>query len=375
MSDKHLNIVSFDVPFPPNYGGVIDVYYKLKHLAGLGVKIHLHCFVKEKNEAKELENFCESVNYYPRKVGLSSLLSRTPYVVRSRNSKQLLKNLCSNDYPVMFEGLHTCGLLEHPSLSKRHKMVRMANIEHEYYRKLSEAESNLLRKTYLRLESIKLKGFEKVLHSAQHILAISYNDEKYLKKHFGKDKVTFLPAFHENEEVSSLSGKGKYILYHGNLAVPENFLAASFIIRQFKGSSLPLKIAGLNPPGKLRKLVGKAQNIELIVNPDAQTMQQLIREAHVNLLITFQQTGVKLKLINVLFKGRFCVSNNEMTSGTGLKSLCYEPDDLKDLKKLAVHLFEKQLSGEEIAERKKIMDEKFNNIKNAGKLLGLIHEV
>ena len=34
-----LHIVSFDVPFPPNYGGVIDVYYKCKHLHQLGIEI------------------------------------------------------------------------------------------------------------------------------------------------------------------------------------------------------------------------------------------------------------------------------------------------------------------------------------------------
>lgn len=40
--DKHLNIVAFDNPYPPTYGGVIDVYYKLKSLAETGLKIHLH---------------------------------------------------------------------------------------------------------------------------------------------------------------------------------------------------------------------------------------------------------------------------------------------------------------------------------------------
>ncbi len=33
MPDKYLHIISFDIPYPPNYGGVIDVFYKLKALA------------------------------------------------------------------------------------------------------------------------------------------------------------------------------------------------------------------------------------------------------------------------------------------------------------------------------------------------------
>ena len=35
-SKKEVEIISFDVPYPPNYGGVIDVYYKLKALKKAG---------------------------------------------------------------------------------------------------------------------------------------------------------------------------------------------------------------------------------------------------------------------------------------------------------------------------------------------------
>ena len=67
MSKKELNIVCFDNPFPPNYGGVIDVYYKLKALHKIGVKIHLHCFVKKiVNSEPDLKNYCESITYYKR---------------------------------------------------------------------------------------------------------------------------------------------------------------------------------------------------------------------------------------------------------------------------------------------------------------------
>ena len=29
--DKHLHVISFDIPWPVNYGGVIDVFYKRSH--------------------------------------------------------------------------------------------------------------------------------------------------------------------------------------------------------------------------------------------------------------------------------------------------------------------------------------------------------
>ena len=45
--DKYINIVSFNIPWPANYGGVIDVYYKMQALHKCGVKIILHCMVTE----------------------------------------------------------------------------------------------------------------------------------------------------------------------------------------------------------------------------------------------------------------------------------------------------------------------------------------
>ena len=56
-----LNVVSFDVPFPPNYGGVIDVYYKLVALRDSGVKIYLHAFVYGRQPSPQLEQICEKV--------------------------------------------------------------------------------------------------------------------------------------------------------------------------------------------------------------------------------------------------------------------------------------------------------------------------
>ena len=41
-----LHVVSFQVPFPPDYGGLIDVYYKLKALKEAGDEIEK---AKDKN--------------------------------------------------------------------------------------------------------------------------------------------------------------------------------------------------------------------------------------------------------------------------------------------------------------------------------------
>ena len=128
----HLHIVTFNVPWPADYGGVIDVYYRIVALSKAGVKIHLHCYTYGRAEAKELDQWCEEVCYYPRQVGLRHQLERRPYIVASRCSEALLKHLRQDDYPILLEGLHCCLLLEQLAGEGRHIIVRAHNVEHDY---------------------------------------------------------------------------------------------------------------------------------------------------------------------------------------------------------------------------------------------------
>ena len=112
MTDRHLHIVSFDIPSPPNYGGVIDVYYKIKALHELGVKVHLHCFEYGRKLDKDLTKICCSVKSYPRKVSKHLLFNQLPYIVVTRQSEVLIANLVKDKYPILFEGMHSCFYLK-----------------------------------------------------------------------------------------------------------------------------------------------------------------------------------------------------------------------------------------------------------------------
>ena len=40
----YLHIISFDIPYPANYGGVIVIFNQIKALHEQGVKVILHCY-------------------------------------------------------------------------------------------------------------------------------------------------------------------------------------------------------------------------------------------------------------------------------------------------------------------------------------------
>ncbi len=321
MTGKQLHIVSFDVPYPPDYGGVIDIFHKIRSLKNAGVKVILHAFTYERPPSEELENYCEKVYYYPRKTGWKSQFSLKPYIIHSRRSGELLANLAADSWPVLFEGLHSTYYLDHPLLDEKLRIVRMHNIEHHYYRQLAKSADSVRSRLFFLAESKRLKRAEGILHHADEIAAISLSDRDYFQEKYGN---TFLlNPFHSNDKVDIEPGHGKYVLYHGNLSVSENVEAALYLIgKVFSKMDFPVIIAGKNPVPAITGAVRDFPNIRLVPSPSREEMNDLIRHAHASVLVTFQDSGIKLKLIESLFAGRFCVVNSPMVSNTGLEELC-----------------------------------------------------
>ncbi|MFN0189663.1 MAG: hypothetical protein ACKVQV_13255 [Bacteroidia bacterium] len=364
MINKQLHIISFDVPLPADYGGVIDVFHKIRHLHRLGIEITLHCFAYGRIENKELTNFCKEVYYYTRSTSTLKMLSREPFIVITRNHPDLLQRLLADDHPILFEGLHTTHLLSHPLLQHRIKMVRAHNIEHEYYRHLFLAEKNFFRKLYFLSESIKLKHYEKRLKNAQHIGAISSSDQNYFQKKWGN--VFLLPPFHHHDEIKSKSGQGQYSLYHGNLSVAENEKAAIWLVEKISPLlNHPLIIAGSRCSTILRNKISQSSKITLVENPSDEKMESLISEAHLHLLPSFQESGVKLKLLHAIYSGRFVLVNSMMVSGTSLENACILAHDIPDFAQKANSLFSLPFTNDEIEKRKKILSENYDNVSNA----------
>ncbi|MGN0033816.1 MAG: glycosyltransferase [Candidatus Limimorpha sp.] len=371
ISDNHIHVVCFDVPFPANYGGVIDVFFKIKALSERGMKIHLHVFEYGRPHAAVLENLCFSVNYYKRGTSLKYALSHLPYIVCSRISKELTSNLKKDSYPILLEGLHCCGILLDDDFRDRRVFVRTHNVEHDYYRLLAKSERNILRKLFFILEARKLKCFEPVLNKASGVFAISKNDFEYFDSKF--HDVSLIPAFTRFDKVDVLEGQGDYALYHGKLDVAENYNAAEFLVREvFSGTDLRLIIAGMNPPPYLVSLIGKEQNIELIDSPDDETMQNLIHNAHINILVTTQSTGLKLKLLNALYNGRYCVVNSKMVAGLDTDSLCVVADEPSEIRSVVSRLMEQPFSNEQVEMRKRGMERFHNSSDNIDKIVGLL---
>lgn len=364
MPDRHIHLIAFDIPVPANYGGAIDIFYKLKAFKDAGIRTTLHCFEYDRKPASELFSFCDNVYYYKRDISKTKLFHRLPYIVATRNAPDLIKLLLRDNDPILFEGLHTTYFLNDKRIRERRKIVRTHNIEHNYYKGLGNVERDLFKRYYFFNEAAKLAKYEKILDYADGIAAISKSDETYFAAKF--KNVINVSAFHPSEKVDIKKGKGNMALYHGSLEIGENNEAAIFLVKNiFSQCKHKLIIAGNKPSKELKNLVKSQPNVEIISNISSEEIYELISNAHINILPTFQNTGIKLKLIAALYRGRHCLVNSPMVENTGLEPLCHVADDAESMVRMIEKLFQTPFTESEIQQRKEFLDQsKFSNQKN-----------
>jgi hypothetical protein len=162
-------------------------------------------------------------------------------------------------------------------------------------------------------------------------------------------------------------------LYHANLSIAENEKAATWLLSSvFNDISFPLIIAGRDPGKKLAAAVRAHPHAQLISNPTGSAMHDLISNAQVNVLPSFNSTGIKLKLINALYNGRHCVVNEKAVAGSGLESLCHIANDPLAFKHVIADIGQSPLNNTEVNNRRQILKELFDPEKNARTLIQLI---
>jgi hypothetical protein len=205
------------------------------------------------------------------------------------------------------------------------------------------------------------------------MLTVSKEDYGYLASKFKRIRVEYLPSFHRDDEIHIIPGKGDYILYQGNLSVAENSKAAEFLsTKAFAGTGMKFIVAGLNPPDDLIRILKKHDNVTLIPNPSENEMVELIKLAHINAMVTFQPTGLKLKILNALFNGRFCLVNQDMVTGTELAEICEIANDPETMRNKAKELMKLSFTHEMISERKDLLMKWHSNNENCKTFLNLL---
>lgn len=371
--EKHLHIISFDVPYPVNYGGACDVFYKLVALHQQGIQVHFHCFEYGRGVQPALDQYCASVHYYKRAIGHKGFSAHLPYIVSSRINETLFSNLLKDDHPILMEGIHCTYLLHDPRFALRRCFVRLHNVEYQYYRELFHSSSHIIRKAYYRIESGLLRSYEKATASRAVFWGVTEADNEIYRQELGCKQIRELPLFIPPWKLECQEGMGSYCFYHGDLNVDANEKAAGWLLdKVFSDLEIPLVLAGKNPSKRLIEKAHANNYTCLVPNPSEKEMQDMIAKAHIHVLPSYTQTGMKIKLLNALYNGKHCVVNHATINGTGLESLCSIAETATEFAEKITTLYHQPFTKEAVMRRKELLLQKFNNEQNAREL---IHQI
>lgn len=353
-----IHIVSFDVPYPADYGGVIDVYYRCKALTAYGIDVILHCFDYGRGRPEELKEVSSEVHYYARKSPLLSIFSLQPMIVESRKNKQLLAALLKDDAPIIFEGQHCTAYLNHPQLAQRIKLVRCHNVESHYYEQLAQVEPSFLKRWFFKAEAKKLARQEHDFHKASQLLSVSAADQNYFVKKYENSE--FLAVANPLMKGEYQIEKEDYFLMHGNLSVMENEHAVRWVMEKVLPlTDKKLVVAGKSPAESFYQDLKQHPQIEVHVSPSDDKLNELITKAQVNLLITFQPTGIKHKLINALSNGGHILANSDMLAGTKMDEFCSIANTPEEIVTTLENCFEQDIAIDAINKRRTYLSQHY----------------
>ncbi|WP_346238530.1 glycosyltransferase family 4 protein [Niabella insulamsoli] len=365
--EKYLHIVCLDAPCPANCGGSIDMLNRIKAFHQKGIRIHLHYFnFSDKCCAAELSRYCETVQSYAKKDPLGCVSLNTPGFVSARCNEKLIENLNKDNHPVLLEGLHTTGILNSIHKGDRRICVRMHNEESVYYRELARNTINPVKKTYYIAESLLTKKYTPTLPD-DCMYACVTDDDKNSFAEQGFPNVQVIPPFPSWQEVDCPTGVGSLCLFHGNLAVPATEKAALWLLSNvFNKVRIPFVIAGKNPTRSIQKAADLCQNTCLVSNPCESEMEDLVQKAHINILPCFHKnrTGIRMKLLHALYKGRHCITTPAMVEGTGLEAACHIGNNSNALASIISQLYYLPFEEEEVKLRKRLLEDTYNNERN-----------
>jgi hypothetical protein len=162
------------------------------------------------------------------------------------------------------------------------------------------------------------------------------------------------------------------VLFHGDLRISDNIKSAQFLIDTFK--TLPnyqLVIASSFSNSELIKTIDSISNIKFTIIENSEHLDKIFENTRLHIVLSFQKTGIKLKLINTLYQNRHVIVNELVVEDTGLESVCETMTHKTGLIQKIKTLFDKDFSEELILKRQKALLS-FDTEQNAKKIIELI---
>ncbi len=328
------------VPYPPKDGGAIAVWNTAIEMAKQNHEVTLLCMNTPKhyfpvdqipNDYKQLlQIIAIDVNsdIKPIKLIYNYLFSKKAYHLVRFNSpefKNRLQGLISKnkfDF-VLFEGLY---VLPYIHCIKKHSQALMVfrahNIEHEIWQRVAYNEKNLLKRTYLKSLSKRIKKLGvKLINDVDLLLTLTTRDEQVFRR-LGYKKLSFISQAGidlRQIQINRFNINYPSLFFIGALDWLPNQEGLLWFVRNLwqdihvRFPELYLEIAGRNAPHWLIRKLEEYPNIKFYGEID--DAYQFISKRAVMLVPLFSGSGMRIKIIEGMALGKSIVTTTIGTEG------------------------------------------------------------
>ena len=357
--DKRLKILAvspFDI-YPPDYGGAIGIYYRLKYLKERGHSVF--CVLPEPDDPsirEFLKKDFDGFFFVSKKRKLNSLLSfikgESSYYSAKftpvEDGVQLLNDFIYSASPDIFlmEGTHCIGIYYSALKSAIEKLHAAAvhyshNIEYKFsYNNYKDMRCDSIWKIINYINFLRLRKAEpEYFKEFRLIFSISEDEAEIIKNLSPDSDVEWIPPVFPNvQDGNSRNGNSDYdfselksaydhiIVFIGHLGSAHNVRAVKWfsekvftLINTYDGKRICFVMVGKNPAKVVLDIAGKNKNIYLY--PNVLSVAPFMQLADLVVIPIFNDAGIKIKLIEALKYGKKVVARPEALNGSGLKGV------------------------------------------------------
>ncbi len=336
-------IISHKPPSPPVDGGTLATLNMCLGLAKAGNRVTVLTLSTQKHpssleripdEIKALINF-EFVHTNIRTTILGNLLnyifSRRPYNIEryiTINFKRLIRKVLSNEkYDIVqLEGLYLYPYIKTiRSCYKGVIALRTHNVEHHIWQKLSENESNKLKRTYFQILSHRQAQVEsKISDKVDVLVAITEPDRLwFINNGFNKPSIT-VPAGYFPEEVRTEIEPVDFpaICYIGALDWLPNIEGLIWFINwvwpriQAEIPEIEFHIAGRNASAELAERLMMERNI--IFHGQVASSSAFLSRCPIMVVPLLSGSGIRIKIVEGMHLQRAIVATSMAVKGINL---------------------------------------------------------
>lgn len=326
---KEILVVSGFMPFPPIFGGAIDVWERIKGLHTLGYEIDLVVTDKYNPTTEQIEQLNKFIRHFyfvKRENKVHQLLRKLPLQFLSRKGLKYLK-INQQYHCVILESEFCWAVTLNDTITYKNLIVRVHNIESLYFKMLGKSATNLKEKIYYKLETAKIKQLSQIVfQKADRLWFISKDDLKVCNL---PQKSMFMPFPVNDAFVQPTVKKGFNVVFMGSLFMQNNLYGLDWYVKNVH----PLLIKEV--PDYHFYIIGslKEENLELdkkysqlnkvtiVIN--APCLKNYYEKAAVFINPMFHGSGVKVKSVNALVNGLPLVSTSIGVEGIGLTDTMY----------------------------------------------------